>query len=229
MIQISNSEPKFNIEYLQKRTQVEVKNLTGMPFGDYCWLVGADSEVLERKYITDFVSSLISKRLTEQLRGCLEEFKRVFLAIEGIWDEVDGKLVVYRKTEEGFYVPAYFSPNIKYEDVWSAIKTFLASVDIIFTPNRETTVQVVLNLSKGIKENNLLTRAVKRKKMPVWTRDRRVIKLMNLVDRLPEQEAKELINKFGSIKGIMAADDGELMLVEGIGKGLIRNIRSSVG
>ena len=228
MIQISASEPRTIIQYIQKHTQTRICNLTEMPYGDYCWLINTESEALERKYITDFVSSMFSGRLTKQLRGCIDEFKRVFLLVEGIWDCEDNKLVVYRKSRKGVFVPAFYSPNLKYDDVWSAIKTVLAYVDVVFTPNMEATARVILNLSNGLKEKNLMTKAVKKKRIPIWTREIKVVKLMNLVDRLPESIAKDLIKEFGSIQGVLDASDDTLIKVEKMGKGLVKNLRDAI-
>ena len=226
-MQVSNSEPKYIIELLGTLCQIEIRTYEEQPFGDYAWLLDGRPECVERKRFQDFVSSAFSGRLTEQLRGCLEEYSKVYLLIEDVWDRTaDGKIEVYRKTQKGLYVPAFFSPSVKYETIIGAIKTCLKYVDIVWSPNMEASAYMILSLSKGVKDEDMFTRVNrKEKRLPVWTRDKQVIKLVNLVPRLPEQTAKALIKRFGSIGVIANLSEEELKQVPRIGDGIIRNIR----
>jgi len=176
----------------------------------------------------DFISSVFNGRLVTQLRGCLDEYDHVYLLLEGVWDRnEDGKIVVYRKTRKGIYVPNVYSPSITYEHVQGSIKTFLNYVDIIFTPNLEASAYTILNLAKGIKPDNMMTKVVKRKRTAMWTRDNRVVGLISVVSRMPEKLAKKLVDKFGSIGAIANATPEQLKEVEGVKDGIANNIHKT--
>lgn len=226
MISISNSEPSAIQKFLSSHTQVRICNLTEMAFGDYSWLANGISETIERKYITDLISSLYSGRLVEQLRGCLDEYQKVYLLIEGVWDlHGEDRIMVYRRTSRG-YLPSTYSPAISFTQVQLLLKSLLQFIDIIPSANQETTAQIVLAMSKSVKPETLMSKVVrKQKRMPRWTRDVRVIKLVNLVDRLSEASAKKLIQQFGSIGKVLNANEEELKQISGMGKQLAKNIK----
>jgi len=56
-----------------------------------------------------------------------------------------------------------------------------------------------------------------------------VPKLMALSDRLAEKTAIKLIHKFGSIWAVIHASDEELLAVEGVGRGTVRNLKEGLG
>ena len=228
MISISNSEHKRIISILRENTDIKLANISEQPFGDYCWLENDKLQGIERKSIMDFVGSVFSGRLVTQLRGCSDEYDKVYLLLEGVWDRNDdGKIVIYRKTYKGIYVPNVYSPSVTYEQVQGSIKTFLRYVDIVYSPNAEASAYIILNMSKGVKPDNLMTKVVRGKRLPVWTRDIRVVALINTVSRMPEKMAQDLIKKFGTIGAIAKATPKQLKEVRGVKDGTIRNIHKA--
>ena len=228
MISISDSEPSAIRDFLSSHTEVKICNLTEQPFGDYAWLTDI-SETIERKYITDLITSLYSGRLVEQLRGCLDEYQKVYLLIEGVWDLCkEERIMVYRKNPRGYF-PSTYSPAISFSQVQLLLKSLMQFVDILWSPNQETTAQIILAMSKSIKPETLMSKVVrKQKKMPMWCRDTRIIKLINLIDRMPEKTAKRLVDKFGCLGNIFNASEEELRQVSGVGKGLIANLKEVI-
>lgn len=234
---VSNSEHKDIVSFLKTKTYITLRNLTEMPYGDYVWLRNNETEAVERKEIRDFLSSKFSGRLTEQLEGCLKEYNKVTVILEGVWGSTaDGKLLVYKKSNNGNYYPSQFSPKVKYEDVIKALLSIRRYVEIIPTLDHQQSAEAILALSNGIHDADL-TRPIKRRAFPTWTTDIQVIKLMNLVDRLPEKTAKVLIKEFGSIgdisellEDISLGNEKEdaFLNIEGIGKGTIENLRKAI-
>jgi len=229
MISISDSEPVAIRTFLSQHTEVKVCNLAEQPFSDYAWLLDV-SEAVERKYITDLIGSLYSGRLIEQLRGCLDEFQKVYLLVEGVWDLCgEDRIMIYRKTVKDYYIPSTYSPATSFSKLQALLKTLLQFVDIVWSPNQEVTANIILCMSKGVKPETLMDRAVrKQKRMPMWCRDGRVIRLVNIIDRMPERTAKALVAQFGSLGNIFNASEEELKQVSGVGKGLIGNIKEAI-
>jgi len=228
---ISNSEHKEIISYLQAHTNIRLRNLTEMPYGDYAWLRNNESEAVERKEIRDFITSKFSGRLVEQLEGCLKEYNKVSVILEGVWGSTqDGKLLIYKKTRSGAYYPDKFFTKIEHKDIIKAILSIRRYVDIIPTTCRESTARTILEMSLGIMDADL-SKPIKRRDFPIWTRDEQTIKLMNIVPRLPEKVARELIKRFGcigKIAEIIITDDSELLEANGVGKGTISNLKKAI-
>jgi len=47
--------------------------------------------------------------------------------------------------------------------------------------------------------------------------------------RFPEKVAIRLIHQFGSIWGVIHAEDSELLAVEGMGRGLLTKLKEGIG
>jgi Fanconi anemia group M protein len=130
--------PKIIADYREKNSlviaklinlgaQVETRELK---VADYI----ANSTAVERKTISDFLSSMKNKRLSKQLEE-LQQYNKRLLIIEGFQDEN-----LYEEGQEGI------NPN--------AIRGFLLSillrynVPIVFTKDEEDTAKFLLVLSK---------------------------------------------------------------------------------
>jgi DNA excision repair protein ERCC-4 len=101
---VDSREPDFIKEKL-----ADVSDIVFMEEGDYVWdspLTG--SWAIERKDVSDLVSSVFSGRLQDQLRRCSEIFKHVVLLIEGYYTQaangevqikIKGGGVIHRKVQ----------------------------------------------------------------------------------------------------------------------------------
>lgn len=173
-------------ELIANNIQVEIKNL---PVADFL----AGNIAIERKTISDFLNSMINKRLSQQLIE-LKQYPQQLLIIEGI-DEHE----LYNDTEkQGIH------PN--------AIRGFLLDillkyqVPIIFTKDYADTAKFLLVLLKKSGENNLSLRAKKKAKTPKE-------QLQFILEGIPgigPKTAKKLLKKFKTIKNIINTPADEL-------------------
>lgn len=211
MIYPSNSEPTVIIEYLRKFEEVTVRNLTQQRYGDYVWLKDSKTYCVERKEIKDYINSLHSGRLEEQLYHCIEEYSKVFLLIEG--------------------VPriSYFNDLAQYRSIQGSLRVCSDFVPVLYTASHQGTAETILALYRRAgKETRFMSLKPRARSKPrSWNGDVKVYKLRCLVNRMPESVAEGLIKEFGSISKVGLATDEELMRIGRLGEGLVRNIREA--
>jgi len=168
--------------------EIEFKNLK---VGDYI----VRDVVIERKTVSDFISSMLSKRLSNQLNE-LKQYKRPLLIVEGI-DEQD----LY--TEEYFKEKIGMHPN--------SIRGFLISIvlnhkiPIIFTKNTEDTakfISVILKRKPKEVSLNVSKRNLSKKE--------RMQFILESFEGIGPKTAKKLLEEFKTIKNIFNAPLDEL-------------------
>jgi len=152
---------------------------------------------IERKTINDFVSSMLNKRLFNQIQE-LQQYKNRLLLIEGIEEQE-----LYSDEEGGVN--------------GNAIRGFLLSIllkhniPIIFTKNAEDTAKFISVLSKKQKKEM----ALKTKKRILNKKEQ----LQFIIESFPgigPKTAQKLLTKFKTIQNIINAPEQELK--ETIGK-----------
>lgn len=151
---------------------------------------------IERKTVSDFLTSMVSKRLSEQLVN-MQQYQERLLIIEGIenQDLYDDKS--YEKGEG-------INPN--------AIRGFLLNillkyqVPIIYSKNYKDTARFLLVLAKKPQEQNENLRA-KRKASSI---DEQKQFILEGFPGIGEKTAKKLLKEYGSIQSIINASQDEL-------------------
>ena len=191
---------KIIIDYREKNSLV-ASELMGFGFeAEFRDLKVADYIVkdvaIERKTISDFVSSMLNKRLLKQLEE-LQQYENKLLIIEGI-DEQE----LYSDDNQGVNA--------------NAIRGFLLSIvlkhkiPIIFTKNSEDTAKFILILSKK-----------KSKEIPLKVKKRSLNKkeqLQFIIESFPgigPKTARKLLEKFKTIKNIINTSEEELRNIIG--------------
>ncbi|MDP3987361.1 MAG: ERCC4 domain-containing protein [Nanoarchaeota archaeon] len=153
---------------------------------------------IERKTVSDFISSMISKRLSNQLEE-LGQYKERLLIIEGIYEQE-----IYTDSEE----PGRMHPN--------SIRGFLISillkhnVPIIFTKDYKDTARFISVISKRKPQEAPLNVGKK-------TLDKKE-RLQFILEGFPgvgPKTAKKLLERFGTIKNIINASEEELKEILG--------------
>jgi Fanconi anemia group M protein len=171
--------------YSSRQARIELRALK---IGDY--LIG--NIIIERKTVQDFISSMLNKRLVEQLNQ-MKKYKKSLLIIEGIDEES-----IYPKNSK-------LNPN--------AIRGFILSIinhhqiPIIFTKNYRDTAGYLIILSKQIlkkySEPTLHNRIAKSKK-----EQKKYI--LESFPNIGPITAKKLLEKFKTLDRIFNAGEEEL-------------------
>ncbi len=156
---------------------------------------------IERKTVSDFISSMINHHLVKQLED-LQQYEKRLLMIEGV-DEQD----LY--TDKNIEEQTGMHPN--------SIRGFLLSivlnykVPIIFTKNPEDTAKFIRVLA--VKKEREMGLNAKRKSF------NKKEQLQFIIESFPSigpKTAKKLLEKFGSVKSVINASKDDLK--ETIGK-----------
>ena len=195
-------------ELLELKADIEVKHL---PIADY--LINQDIAI-ERKTVSDFVSSMTNKRLVGQLSNLKNNYKKPLLLIEGIEDE-------------DIYQP-FQHPNINENAIRGMILSISLDfgVPIIFTKNCKDTAKYLFLLAKRQdmpeKEWGL---AVKRKAFNLSEQQQIIIEGF---PGIGPNIAKNLLKHFKSVRDVINADVRELQKVKKIGKKKAEIIRKIV-
>lgn len=152
---------------------------------------------IERKTVTDFISSMINKRIIRQLQE-LQQYENKFLIIEGIDEQ---ELYSDDKTEG-------VNPN--------AIRGFLLSiilkfkVPIIFSKNYEDTAKFI-NVLAGKKEKESSLNVSKK----TLNKKERMQFILEAFPGIGPKTAKKLLEEFKTIKNIMNSTIEELTKIIG--------------
>ena len=163
---------------------------------------------IERKTVPDFISSMINKRLPNQLLS-LQEYKNRILLIEGI-----EKQELYSEVR---YSNGKMHPN--------SIRGFLISIllkyrtPIIFTKNSEDTARFILVLAK--RKEKELPLNVSRKTL---NKKERMQFILEGFPGIGPKSAKKLLEKFTTIKKIINSSKEELKGVIGKKAEIIKDL-----
>ena len=167
--------------------EVEVRKLK---VADYI----ANDVAVERKTVSDFISSMISKRLIRQLEE-IQQYRNRILIIEGI-DEQE----LYSDER---YLDGGMHPN--------AIRGFLLSIlikyktPVLFTKNAEDTARFISVLARRKEKEASLNVSKK-----TFDKNERMQFILEGFPGIGPKTAKKLLAHFGSIKEIINAPQEEL-------------------
>jgi len=148
---------------------------------------------IERKTVSDFLSSMINKRLSRQLEE-IKQYPKSLLIIEGI-DEQE----LYNDCN-----PEGINAN--------AIRGFLLSillgfqVPIIFTKDYADTAKFISVLAKKEKKEHISLRAVKK----ALNKKEQLQYILEGFPGIGPATAKKLLKRFKTIRGIIDASENEL-------------------
>jgi len=201
---------------------------------DYAFLDRNGSPVgIERCEIGNLIQKLRSGELEDQLYRCQESFPTTILLKEGVYDYLGGLLAIHKQGERGYF-RSYVYPRTTYESI-KAMEVRLSEmgVEIVDTANFACSmlvVRVIYQQRTKAEDKHTLFKRVRVPKFPTkLTTNPTVPRLMALVPRIPEATAIALVHKFDTIWNIIHAEDKALLEVQGMGKGLVRKLRESLG
>jgi Fanconi anemia group M protein len=162
--------------------------------------IGDDIETIaiERKVQNDFLNSIFDKRLLVQLMNLKENYKNILLVIEG---------------DENLFSMRDIHPNAIRGMLLSLLVDF--KVQIIYTRNyKDTALYIKCLIDKLGKIRKPVSLSDRRKPL---TKDEYKLYMIESLPGVGPVLAKNLFDRFGSVKGILSASLNELKSVEGVG------------
>ena len=204
MIYVDDREPEGICRILEslgvpfERTRLEV--------GDYLIKHGSFEVVVERKDIRDYVSSLADGRLFNQLYHLSSSFEKSFMFIVG-----DFSLVADRIDR----------------------RAYLGSlISVALRERGGTVIPIQLRddeeLCLALKYLNSQVESGKLRAVPRGKKGSDATAMLMAIPGIGEEKAKRLLERFGSVYGVVNASVAELMRVEGIGEKQARRIYNFV-
>ncbi|MEK6856063.1 MAG: ERCC4 domain-containing protein [Nanoarchaeota archaeon] len=196
---LENQKPKILIDNREKNSLVpsEISKLgfsiefTQLKVGDYI----VSNIPIERKTISDLKSSIINKRIFDQLRNL--EINKGILIIEGIQDENIYSGIIHENALRGFFLSL-------------AIKN---KVPFLFSQNAKDTAKYLSILSKRSSDSSISLR--QSRVFP--SKEEQIQFILEGFPNIGPVKSKELINRFKSIRNIINAEEKDLESV--LGKG----------
>lgn len=202
MIYVDVREKRSLVPYELKKLGVKIAYLE-LEVGDY---VVGDVGV-ERKEINDFVSSLVSGRLDNELYNLSYNFDLSYLIVEGYISEA----LLYRKIKRWAYISKLVGCSLK--------KAPEGRKGQIITVNLESPFDTALFL-KALDEKltrGEVFRLPSLKKASLGDEERALAILMALPG-VGEKRARLLLERFGSVRRVFEASLEELVSIKGLGK-----------
>ncbi|MEK6839874.1 MAG: ERCC4 domain-containing protein, partial [Nanoarchaeota archaeon] len=164
---------------------------------------------IERKVQSDFLNSIIDKRIIQQLIYLKENFSAPLLIIEG---------------SENIYTLRNFHPN--------AVRGMMAAIaidfqiPIIHTKNMRDTAALLEVIARRLeKPRSQLSLLKKRKPASLKEQQEYIVESLPLIG---PQMAKALLKNFKSVKNIFNASEDELLKMEKMGKKKIEGMKSVI-
>lgn len=179
-----------------------------LDIGDY---VLSKDVCVERKTVSDFVSSMIDGRMFPQLINLRQNYLKPLIILEGNTAE----LFTLRNIHRNSIIGALTSIALDYQ------------VPILYTKDSKETAEYLYVIAKREqKERDKEVRLrVGRKGLTLAEQQRFIIEGLPMIGPLM---AKSLLEKFGSIKAIVDADEKQLQTVENLGKKKARLIQKVI-
>ena len=178
-----------------------------LPCGDYC---SGNVLGIERKTAVDLGRSIVDGRLFHQAGSLRRSYRRPLLLVEGL---CDGTAVAG--------VP------------WPAVRGALISVSVSFgvpvlrsTEARDSAL-LIATAARQISEPFDIPYVRPGYRPTGWRR--RALYILQGLPRVGPQRARALLERFGSVAGVVAADLSALADVAGIGRAVARSIREALG
>ena len=183
--------------------------------GDYVY----DDVCFEAKSTTDFLGSVLSKRLWTQVDNMDRHYKTNVVIIHGSLDQAISNIIENAPTKMPIAMRAIRLNN----KFLGAIGRLILDTDVkpIWVETEEEAALIITAVSKmkPITRDTIAPQVFKR-----LTTDDLRLDLLSSIKGVSIKKAKELIKEFGSIMEIGECSDYQLQAIEGIGETLAKRI-----
>jgi len=198
---VDERERKSGIPDLLKQIGVKVE-MMNLPVGDY---IVASETVVERKSVSDFISSVFDGRLFDQCNRLKEHFEHPAIIIEGNVDEID------KITE---------NPLVFYGAMSTVVLDF--KIPVIPTPNASHTAKLLISMCarQGTVKGPFLKKIRKSGDL-----QQQQLSILSSLPGVGEKLASRMLEKFGSPSSSLNASSLELSKINGMGESRAQKIR----
>jgi len=200
-IVVDEREKKSGIPDLLKGTGINLEIKT-LPVGDY---IVAPETVVERKTISDLVSSIFDGRLFDQCHRLKEHYQFPILIIEGDIDEIE------ELTE---------NPFVFYGAISSIAIDF--KIPVIHTPNASHTSKLLISMCsrKDASKGPFIKKIRKSRDI-----QKQQLSVLCSLPGVGEKTAIRMLEKFGTPLMVLSSSITELSKVGGLGEARAKNIK----
>ncbi len=188
-------KPSGILEVLRIRDEIKVEEKQ-LSIGDYFI---NDNITVERKTTKDFIISIIDGRLFSQASRLKKLSRKPILVIEG----------------KDLYNTGYAMDPRAIKGAITSLST-VWYIPIIFSKDLRGTVDFLV--MTGIQDMEYQVQYVKRVGRKPKRAKNLKLHILQGLPRIGPKTANRMLGVFGSIEKVMTADEGELAVVEGIGK-----------
>ena len=200
-IVVDEREKKSGIPDLLKGTGINLEIKT-LPVGDY---IVAPETVVERKTISDLVSSVFDGRLFDQCNRLKEHYQFPILLIEGNIDEIE------ELTENSL---------VFYGAISSIAIDF--KIPVIHTPNASHTAKLLVSMCsrKDASKGPFIKKIRKSNDI-----QKQQLSMLCSLPGVGEKTAIRMLEKFGTPLRVLSSSTTELSKVSGLGEARAKNIK----
>jgi len=200
-IVVDEREKKRGIPGLLKGIGINLEIKT-LPIGDY---IVAPETVVERKTISDLVSSVFDGRLFDQCNRLKEHYQFPILLIEGNIDEIE------ELTENSL---------VFYGAISSIALDF--KIPVIHTPNASHTAKLLISMCsrKGLSKGPFIKKIRKSNDL-----QKQQLSMLCSLPGVGEKTAIRMLEKFGTPLRVLSSSITELSKVSGLGEARAKNIK----
>jgi len=203
-IVVDEREKKSGIPGLLKGIGINLEIKT-LPIGDY---IVAPETVVERKTISDLVSSVFDGRLFDQCNRLKEHYQFPILLIEGNIDELE------ELTE---------NPLVFYGAISSIALDF--KIPVIHTPNASHTAKLLMSMCsrKDASKGPFIKKIRKSNDI-----QRQQLSILCSLPGVGEKTAIRMLEKFGTPLRVLSSSTTELSKVGGLGEARAKKIKKAL-
>ena len=200
-IVVDEREKKSGIPDLLKGTGINLEIKT-LPVGDY---IVAPETIVERKTVSDLVSSIFDGRLFDQCHRLKEHYQFPILIIEGDIDEIE------ELTE---------NPLVFYGAISSVAIDF--KIPVIPTPNAIHTSKLLISMCsrKDASKGPFIKKIRKSNDL-----QKQQLSMLCSLPGVGEKNAVRMLEKFGTPLRVLSSSIIELSKVSGLGEARAKNIK----
>jgi ERCC4-type nuclease len=200
---------------INKKLPIEIKQLD---IGDYIITNGDINVIIERKEVNDYISSLVSGKLNNQLYELSSNADYGMLIIEGFLNEA----LIHRRIKK-----SQVNSSIAGAMLRRSPDGKQGTISVLTVEGPFDTADIIAGIYKRFEEDEGFIRLPQLERIKVTPAKRAIMILASFPD-IGEGKATKLINHFGNLKNVLTASKEELCKVKGIGEKIAEKIQKTL-